>query len=434
MKTYSKLFLFISILSFSILNCSIENLKKQLNLNLNYTSSKIPENNTSWRKAQTKSKDTVVQLFVQNSIFNWLEPHKSPTQTESYGSGSFINNKGYIVSNYHVVDEAVDVKIQIPFFGKKRFEVEVIGVCPDRDISLLKLTKKSFDDIKEKLGKIPYLKLGNSDKVFRTQEILALGYPLGQEKLKATQGIVSGREREWGESYIQITAALNEGSSGGPSINKNGEVIGINTSGISKAQNVGYIVPTNDVKNIIHQLRKIKFLRKPFLGGEFNYASKDMVNFLKNPEPGGLYFSRIYKDSLLEKVGVKEGDMLYEINNHKVDMYGETNVPWSEDKISILDLINRFTIGEKINLVIYRNGNKKEFNFKFELLKQLPIRMFYPPYEKSDYEIIGGMVAMELALNHISKLKDSNKYLIKYKKRKNQYEPKLILTHIFPNY
>ncbi len=192
-------------------------------------------------------------------------------------------------------------------------------------------------------------------------------------------------------------------------------------------------MPTNDVKNIIHQLRKIKFLRKPFLGGEFNYASKDMVNFLKNPEPGGLYFSRIYKDSLLEKVGVKEGDMLYEINNHKVDMYGETNVPWSEDKISILDLINRFTIGEKINLVIYRNGNKKEFNFKFELLKQLPIRMFYPPYEKSDYEIIGGMVAMELALNHISKLKDSNKYLIKYKKRKNQYEPKLILTHIFPN-
>ncbi|KKQ33397.1 MAG: Protease Do [candidate division TM6 bacterium GW2011_GWF2_37_49] len=385
-----------------------------------------------WQKVQHQAKDTVVQVFVDTATFNWLEPYKTPKQSKSCGSGFFIDQEGHLLTNFHVIDEAAGIKIQIPSLGKEQFDVDVVGVGPDRDLALLKLKDSAMAAIKKELGSVPFLKLGDSDKIVRTQEIMALGYPLGQEKLKSTQGIVSGRDVVWDESYIQITAALNPGNSGGPSLNTAGKVIGINTARISKAQGVGYIIPINDIKNVISELYKVKFLRKPMLGCEFNFGTKHMTKFLDNPEPGGLYVSRVFKDSLLEKAGIQDGDVLYSINGYKIDLYGETSAPWSEDKISIVALLNRFELGQKIDLEIYRTGQKLNFNFNFELTTPLPIRQMYPEFEEIDYEIIGGMVVMSLALNHIPKFEEENPYIIKYTRRINQYQPRLIISNIFP--
>lgn len=398
----------------------------------NNNGSVIFERSKVWRDVQEKALDTVVQIFVNSASFNWQEPYKTPKQRKSYGSGFFIDDKGHLVTNYHVIDEAVGIKIQIPSLGKEQFKVDVVGVSPDRDLALLKISKNAFNMVVKKLGKIPFLTLGDSDKIFRAQEIMALGYSLGQEKLKSTQGIVSGREIVHDESYIQITAALNPGNSGGPSLNNLGQVVGINTARISQAQGVGYIIPINDVKNVIQHLLSIKFLRKPILGCEFNFGTKNMVRFLSNPLPGGFYVSRVYKDTLLEKSGVRDGDMIYEINNNKIDLYGEMNISWSEDKIPVIALLNRFTLGQEVNLVVYRNGERRNIDFKFALVDPLPIRFFYPEYETIDYEIIGGMVIMQLTLNHVERFHEDNPYLYKYTKRQNQYTPRLIITHIFP--
>jgi serine protease Do len=421
-RSVPNLFLFSAVLTFSL-----------------YTNNEAVNNGTVvferskvWQHVQKLAQDTVVQIFVDTASFNWQEPYKTPKQRKSCGSGFFIDKQGLVVTNYHVIDEAAGIKIQIPSFGKEQFKVIVVGVSPDRDIALLKLSNAAFKIIKQKLGNIPYLTLGDSDQVFRAQEIMALGYPLGQEKLKSTQGIVSGREMVFDESYIQMTAALNPGNSGGPSLNTAGEVIGINTARVPTAQGVGYVIPINDVKNVIQHLLKIKFLRKPVLGCEFNYSTKNTTNFLSNPSPGGFYVSRVYKDTLLEKAGLKSGDMIYKINGHNIDMYGEMNVAWSEDKIPVSALLNRFALNQKIDLVIYRNGEQKNISLKFELSDPLPIRFYYPDYEAIDYEIIGGMVIMQLALNHIERFNDENPYLVKYTKRQNQYIPKLIITHIFP--
>src|SRR4029077_6348495 len=126
----------------------------------------------------------------------------------------------------------------------------------DRDLALLRLKPEELQLIKETLGKVPMLQFGNSDKVSRAEEIMALGYPLGQQSLKSTTGVVSGREQIGGKYMIQISTPINPGSSGGPSINRCGEVIGVNTAGIMPAQNVNYIIPSNEVQLFIAQLNQ----------------------------------------------------------------------------------------------------------------------------------------------------------------------------------
>lgn len=389
----------------------------------------------TWLDVQKQVKDTVMQVFAHVAEFNWLEPYKTPNQGSGAGSGFFINDHGDIISNYHVVAQASSVEIQIPSFGLERFDVEIIGVCPERDIALLTLTKESRDKILAKSGKISFLKLGDSDSVLRSQEVLALGYPLGQSRLKSTLGIVSGRERLGSSGYIQITAPINPGNSGGPALDTNGAVIGINSCGVIEAQNVGYIIPINEVKSALQDLYKVKLLRKPTLGCLFTAANPEMVQYLTNPSDGGWYIAKVFKGTLLEGVGIQESDMLYEINGHRIDMYGDIDVPWSEDKASLFEFLNRMTVGDTINFVIYRKGQRKTFTFTFEHKYLPPVRMIYPEFEKEaiDYELIGGMVVMPLSLNHVSLLISRAPDLVRYGKIDLQHEPSLIITHVLPN-
>lgn len=392
-------------------------------------------NDSSWLGVQKKVKDTVVQVFAHMSEFNWLEPYKSPEQSESAGSAFFVNAEGNLVSNYHVVAQASSVEIQIPSFGLERFDVDIIGVAPERDIALLKLTAESKERICKKIGKIPFLSLGDSDSILRSQEILALGYPLGQSRLKSTLGIVSGRERLGNTGFIQISAPLNPGASGGPTLNTKGEVVGIISCGIPSAQNIGYIIPINEVTSALKDLPLVKLLRKPTLGCLFTAATPEMVKYFNNPGEGGWYIAKVFKGTLFENVGIQADDMLYEINGYRIDMYGDLDVPWSEDKASLFEFLNRLNIGDKLTLSIFRKGVHKEFSFIFEPNFLSPIRMIYPEFEPEavDYEIIGGMVIMPLTLNHVLTLKARTPDLMRYGKIELQHEPAILITNILPN-
>jgi serine protease Do len=375
----------------------------------------------------------VVQILVQASHFNWIEPYKQPDLSRAFGSAFFVDDQGHLVTSYHVVTQASSIKIQIPTLGKEQFDVSIVGACPDRDIALLKLSDEAKKSVIEKMHAIPFLQLGQSDKIVRTQELIALGYPLGQDALKSTQGIVSGRQDIFGESFIQMTAALNPGNSGGPTVDEQGRVIGINTAIIPEAQSVGYITPISDIIGVIKDLYNVQLLRTPLLGCELNYATGAMLAYLGNPEPGGLYVARIYKDSLFDKAGVQEGDMLYQVNEHQFDMYGETTAEWSEDKVAITALLNRFRIGQKVDMVIYRKGERKEVSFNFELSDPLPIRTIFPEFETLETHILGGMVLMPFTINHLMKFAEINPFLLKYKKREHQNKPCIIVTTVLPN-
>lgn len=390
---------------------------------------KVVTKTQAWRPIQAKVKDTVVQVISQIARVDLLQPFKSPAQHTAYGSAFFINDEGDLVTNAHVVNQAKSIWIQIPSLGKQIIDVEIIGISPERDLALLRVKPEGLAIIREQLGKVPYLTFGNSDTVRRADEVMALGYPLGQQSLKSTTGVISGREH----NFIQMSAAINPGNSGGPLLNIQGEVIGINSAGVMEAQNVGYMIPINDLKIILTDLYKNKLLRKPFLGVLFNNATETLTEFLGNPQPGGCYVVEVVKNSTLYKAGVKPGDMMYAINGHAIDEFGDMVVPWGEDKISIMDYVSRLSIGDDVNLVIYRNGERKQINVKFSQAELPAIRKIYPGFEDIDYEVIGGMVIMQLTLNHVQIMAESVPGLVRFAEMKNQEEPVVVITHIFPN-
>ena len=318
---------------------------------------------------------------------------------------------------------------QVPSLGKRIIDMDVIGMSPERDLALLRVTQEGRDLINSQLGAIPFLPLGDSDLVRRSDDVLALGYPLGQQSFKSTTGVISGHEHH----LIQMSAPINPGSSGGPLLNIKGEVVGVNSSGITEAQNVGYAIPINTLKTILDDLYTVKILRKPFLGVRFNNSTDSLVKFLGNPSPGGCYVIETVGGSPLEKAGIMRGDMIYEINGYAVDMYGDMSVPWSEDKISIIDYPLRLSIGDSLTLVVYRKGQRKEFTVIFGLAELPAIHRIYPGYEDIDYEIFGGMVVQELSVNHVKLLADHAPGLMKYGELKYQLEPVLIITHVFPD-
>lgn len=396
-----------------------------------------------WSDIHPIVKDTVAQVWVQKIDFNWLEPYKTPQQGLTTGSGFFIDDKGSFITNFHVVNGSVAVEVQIPSMGKQRLPAKILALNPDRDLALVQLTPEACQRVKDTLGSIPYLHFGDSDLVRRSDEIMTLGYPLGQQSLKSTTGVVSGREHIDGHYMIQISAPINPGNSGGPSVNQDGQIIGVNTAGFAAAaaQNVNYIIPSNEVSQFLKHAGQcdcwespdVTFLRKPFLGVHFNPASESLTSFLNNPLPGGLYVVHVYKNSPLERAGVQTGDMIYDIDGHRLDVFGEMNIPWCEDKVSIVDYVSRLMLGDKIHLNVYRNGKSLPLSFTFAQSELPPVRQKFPPYEKIDYELCGGMVFMDLALDHIPHLIQTAPMLSRYMDFKNQFEPTIILSHVLPD-
>lgn len=381
-----------------------------------------------WLKLQRTLQNTVVQILVTKVERNVLQPYQVPTPGRVTGSGFIMSSDGEIVTNAHVVNQASSIMVQMPAFGKHQFEVDLVGIMPEKDLALLKLREEDKELIVKRIGKLAYLELGDSDTVLRSQEILALGYPLGQESLKSTTGVISGRE----SGMIQMSAAINPGSSGGPSLDTFGRVIGINSAGIVEAQNVGYIIPINDLKTFLKDLRTGGLVRKPYIGIYQSMVTEDLVKALGNPLPGGTYVVEVLDDSPL-KGKLMPGDMIYEVNGIPVDMYGEMAVPWSEDKVSTAEYISRLSVGQKVSILAYRKGKPQKLTCIFDRKKLLPVRVMYPGYEELPFEAFGGYIVMPLMLNHVPHLIKVAPGLAKYGEEKNQGESALVITYVLPD-
>ncbi|HXW86153.1 MAG TPA: trypsin-like peptidase domain-containing protein [Candidatus Bathyarchaeia archaeon] len=396
-----------------------------------------------WRKAQGTAKNAVVQIFSMIAEFDWLEPYRTPYQYQTCGSGFILDieacgigqelhNPGTIkiLTNAHVVHEAVAVYIQVLALGKKFIKAHILGVCPERDLAMLEISEEDSAIIWREVEDLKSLRLGNSDAIAHSDEVLAMGYPLGFESLKSTMGVVSG----WQDYLIQIDAATNPGNSGGPLLNIAGEVIGVNNSSIRNAQNMNYAIPSNIVYIVLAELLAGNgaLVRKPILGIAWVRVTDHVTEMLGNPLPGGCYIIKVLPGSVMDRAGLQDGDQIYIIDGNIVDLYGDMSVPWTDTKTSIMDYAERLMVGHIMHVVFYRKSERHEINVPIEYHEAAAVKRWYPWHEEIDYEVFGGFVVMPLTVNHMELLKDSPGLQL-YTIFGKEIEPHLVITHIFSN-
>lgn len=281
-------------------------------------------------------------------------------QTRAAGTGFIISADGIIVTNRHVVPAGTTSVSVTLSDGTKYDDVEVIGrtsSSSSQDIAFLKVK-----DLKGK--KLVPATLGDSSRVQVGDRVIAIGNALGQFQNTVTTGIISGYGRDVvagdqgdfnsSESLtdlFQTDAAINEGNSGGPLVNINGEVIGINTAVASNAQNIGFAQPVNDLKALISSVLTSGELRQPYLGVHYVSLTNDLAHEFNLKVNRGAYVvsndnnPSVVPDSPADKAGVKDHDVITKVNNIKID-----------DRTSLTAALSRFRVGEKVTLTINRDG------------------------------------------------------------------------------
>lgn len=371
--------------------------------------------------------NAIVRIISVNTEFDWLNPYRVSNSSESVGTGFFISDNGLLITCFHVVEDSIKLYINIPDKGKKRYNAKIICVCPKLDLALLQVINYKPEQI---------VKLGDSDKVRPGDNVKAMGYPLGQEHIKYTAGIISGRQN----GLIQTDTPINPGNSGGPLLNEINQVIGINSSGVAAfaADNIGFAVPSYNISVLIGDISKKKnnkLVKTPFFGCKFVNCNtdcllKEKINKLDN----GILVSNIVDNTPISNSGLKNGDILLSFHNIDIDNYGECKVQWSSEKEYISDILKRYVIYDKIPIKYYSIKNKKIINsvIDFNKYTQFNIGKVFPKFENIEHEIFAGMIFMDLCKNHLSIYENSNVlHLTKYHLSKNQREQRLIVSNIF---
>lgn len=249
------------------------------------------------------------------SIFDWFFEPRSGQQISS-GSGVILSKDGYIVTNNHVIENADVIRVTA---GKKIYDAELIGTDPSTDLAVIKIQD---DDL-------PAIPLGKSSQVNVGEWVLAVGNPFNLTST-VTAGIVSAKGRNINilkdrfpiESFIQTDAAINPGNSGGALVNKNGELIGINTAILSRTGSYagyGFAVPVDIVKKVYTDLVKYGQVQKAHSGAEFLDIDSEIAEQLQLTDLNGVLVTGVSRSSASENAGLEKGDVIVEANGREID-------------------------------------------------------------------------------------------------------------------
>ena len=241
-------------------------------------------------------------------------------RVQGLGSGFFISNDGYIVTNNHVVEKAT--KVEVYTYDGTKYKAKIIGTDPKTDLALIKVKGKNF----------PFLSLGDSGKVQVGEWVLAIGNPLGTE-FSVTAGIISAKGRQLGVAdyadFIQTDAAINKGNSGGPLVNLRGEVIGVNSVILTPNEGsvgIGFAIPSNLVKVIVSELKAHGKVIRGWLGVGIQDISPEDKDALGLRSTRGALISQVVPGSPADKYGLKPYDVIIGINGKKIKNSTELKV------------------------------------------------------------------------------------------------------------
>jgi len=272
----------------------------------------------------------------------------------SLGSGFIIDQKGYIVTNNHVIENADKIKVKLK--DGEEYDAEVVGRDPNTDLALIKIDAK---------GDLPVLKTGDSEAIKVGQWVVAIGSPFGFEQT-VTAGIVSAKGRVIGsgpyDDFIQTDASINPGNSGGPLINMKGEVVGINTAIIASGQGIGFAIPINMAKGIIEQLKASGEVTRGWLGVAIQPISKELADYYGLKNGKGVLVTEVFEGDPAEKAGIRPRDIILEVNSRKI-----------KDHRDLTRLIADTRVGETVPVKILRDGKQKNFTVKIAKREQAKI-------------------------------------------------------------
>ncbi len=227
------------------------------------------------------------------------------------GSGFLISSDGYIATNYHVVKDATKITVDLNDPFKKDLEAQLVGGDPQTDIAILKIQGEN----------LPFLTLGDSNQIKIAEIVLAIGSPFGLEA-SVSNGVISQKSRNNLkiadlEDFIQTDAAINPGNSGGPLLDLDGNVIGMNTAIVSRSggyMGIGFAIPSVIIKSVSDQIIHQGEVSRGYLGIELQPIDQDMAEAFKLDRPQGILVTQVMKGSNAEKAGLKQGDIILELN------------------------------------------------------------------------------------------------------------------------
>ena len=264
-----------------------------------------------------------------------------PTERKasSLGSGFIVDKEGTVITNNHVINNAEDIVVRV---GEKEYKAKIVGADPYMDIAVLKIdSKDTFTPVK----------FGDSDKARVGDWVMAIGNPFGLGGT-VTAGIISARNRDINltryDDFIQTDASINQGNSGGPLFNMDGDVVGINTAIIAPNQSgsigIGFAIPSNAASSVIDQLVKFGETKRGWLGVRIQEVTKEIADVEKLKNTEGALVASVGEKSPAEKAGLKPGDIILKFDGQKIDTMR-----------TLPKLVSRTEVGKTVELEIWRD-------------------------------------------------------------------------------
>ena len=318
-------------------------------------SKEVPKYDITYKKqnAVDANGNVIPNVYITKPVYT-----KNGTEKKELGAGSgfLISSNGLIITNRHVVSED-GIILTVKLNDGREYKATLVDRDPVLDVALLRIPATN----------LPYLQLADSDKIEVGETVIAIGNALGEFNNTVSTGVISGLsrsvfagtntgQREYLDKVIQTDAAINKGNSGGPLLDIEGKVVGINVAIVQGSSNIGFSIPINTVKEVINSVKKTGKIIRPYVGIRYIMVDSNVQTKLKLPYDYGILVAKgsganqpaIIPDSPAQAAGLKEGDLILRIDGQKVSADSDFS-----------HFIRGKKVGDIISMKVYSDGHTK---------------------------------------------------------------------------